>query len=56
MHKVCIVIYSLSYADIDDTYVYTNLSTMIWLQTRAKTVNYYKAQMVSYPYFQYKSK
>lgn len=39
LYKVSIVIYNVSWANIDNRYVYTDFSAMVWLPITAKTAN-----------------
>lgn len=53
LHKVSTATYTHNCANIDDRYIYTDLMTVVWLQARAKTTDYCKAQAVSHAYSQY---
>lgn len=47
---------SCSCANIANRYIYTDFLAILWLQARAKIVDYCKTQVVNYVYFYYKSK
>lgn len=39
LYKMSMVIYNISYANIDNEYISIDSPAMVWLQTRAKIAN-----------------
>ncbi len=48
-----IATHSHGYANIDNRYIYTDPSAIVWVQARAKTTNCHKTQAASHIYSQY---